>query len=1007
MAQSWLTDRGDHVVGMVIISFGSLLPIGCSGGGTSAQTRAAGQSDFASVSPGASSRAALGVGNGSAETSAPGAAPGAPQAGDTAASVELRKVEETDLYRVEGDRLYYLNAYRGLMVFDVSDVDAPKLLGRSPIYGSPVEMIIHDGIASVVVADWYGTDAAGEPFYGSIVRGIDATDPAHMKILGDARLGGWVRDTRVVGDVLYAITEDYGSSFGGFGPVASDGVSVGSTQPSVAVTSVSIAEGQVVTKGSYRLPGYGGIFNVNASSILFAHSVTNPKKQNDTASTELVYIDISDPKGTIEPRGTLSFAGSIQGFGADNGRWNLDFADGSTAHVLACGAAYCGSDQPLVLATADFSKPDEPGVSSLVQIPATGWGATARFDSGRMYLTPGTNYYYGNQKPSLPLQIWDLADPKAPVLAGSTQLAGEVWNLIPAGDRLFALGNEYTPGETYYTSSQVSLRYFDVSNPAQPTQIGVSKFGDGWAWTPASGTFKAFTMDKSKGLVVLPFSGWDNDSYRYENGLQLIEYTERGISTAGAAHSKGWTERGIFVKNRLLALSDLALSVVDYTDHENPKLVSELTLARNVVNVRPLGASVAELSSDWWGNDSNHSTLRILPVSEAEENVTGVASDELEIPGQSAQTFHNGKLAYIVSNVCADSPAPMGGKGSFCRSSTQEVSVVDYSRGKIEKRGVVDLPALAGDYYGAGGWYGYYWFDWYNGGDVVQVGSDALAFRRWAPRYDGSGKYVESQQSLYMIDLRDPDAPAVASTLIVRDENAWWGNMRAIGDQLFASHYEWERTPNTSNDGSAYDPGVVRYYLDRIDYSDRTRPRVAQKINVPGLLVGASDTDPSLIYTLDYRWSGNSSVNELDVLKLSGDNAYLQSHLDLPGWVGNTFVRGNRAYMSSQSYDASSSTVSLVEVDLSDPARPVLLAALAKPGWGWLVGVEGDRALVSSGWNDQGIDVYRLSGDGSAAPTYDQFIRTRGWAVSSLSRQDDQLFLSSGYWGTQVVDLKR
>jgi len=34
-----------------------------------------------------------------------------------------------------------------------------------------------------------------------------------------------------------------------------------------------------------------------------------------------------------------------------------------------------------------------------------------------------------------------------------------------------------------------------------------------------------------------------------------------------------------------------------------------------------------------------------------------------------------------------------------------------------------------------------------------------------------------------------------ASTVIVTDSNAWWGNMRAVGDQLFVSHYEWERQP--------------------------------------------------------------------------------------------------------------------------------------------------------------------------------------------------------------------
>ncbi|MEO8899971.1 MAG: beta-propeller domain-containing protein [Polyangiaceae bacterium] len=1002
MAYRWSLLLDSRSLASTLVLVGSLAAMACGGNGAS-QGRTTGQSEFASVAPGGASPSRGGLATaGGTEAAAPSAS-GPGKNSDASATSTPRIVEETDLYRLEGDRLYYLNAYRGLMVFDVSNVDAPQLLGRSPIFGSPVEMIVRNGIASVVVADWYGTNDQGAPFYGSIVRGIDATDPAHMKILGDARLGGWVRDTRVVGDVLYAVTEDYGASFGGIAYGVSDGVG-GSGQSGVSVTSVNIAGGNVVTKGSYRLPGDGGVFNVTPNSILLAHSLADNQQ---APTTELVYIDISDPEGAIKPRGTLSFGGYLQYYGADNGRWNLDFADAKTAHVLACGQTYCGSDQPLLLATADFSKPDAPQMSSLVSIPATGWGATARFDSGRMYLTPGSGYSYdGQAKSGLPLQIWDLTDPKLPVLAGSTQLAGEVWNLIPAGDRLFALGNEYTPGDQYYTSSQVSLRYIDVSDPAAPVQLGTSKFGDGWAWTPAAGTFKAFTMDKTKGLVVLPFSGWDSASYQYNNGLQLIEYTDSGISTAGAAHSKGWTERGIFVKNRLVSLSDLSLSVVDYTDHANPKLVKELTLARNVVNVHPLGDSVAELSSDWWGNDIDHSTLRILPVAEVEENVSGAASSELNIAGENAQTFHNGKLAYVVSGVCADGALTNSPKRAACTSWTQEVQVVDYSDGTIKKRGVIDLPAQPNGGYYSGGWYGYYWNDWYNGSDVVQLAGDALAFRRWTPNYDGAGTYVDSQQSLYMLDLSDPDAPALASTVITSDSNAWWGNMRAIGKQLYASHYEWERAPVYTADTNTYDPGSLRYYLDRIDYSDRTKPRIGQKINVPGLLVGASDTDPNLIYTLDYRWYGSSGSNEFDVLKLDGDRAYLQSNVSLPGWVGSTFVRGNKAYMSSEAYDAGydSSKVSLVEIDLSVPQHPVLLSTPPTQGWGWLVGVEGDRALVSSGWYDQGIDVYRLSDKG--APTYDQFIRTRGWGVSSLARQDDQLFLSSGYWGTQVVDLK-
>ena len=95
---------------------------------------------------------------------------------------------------------------------------------------------------------------------------------------------------------------------------------------------------------------------------------------------------------------------------------------------------------------------------------------------------------------------------------------------------------------------------------------------------------------------------------------------------------------------------------------------------------------------------------------------------------------------------------------------------------------------------------------------------------------------MDAQQSLFMVDLSNPVAPSVASTVITSDPNGWWGNMRAINRQLYTSHYEWERSPAAVD--NVYDPGIVRYYLDRIDYSDRAHPRVGQKVNVPGMLIG-------------------------------------------------------------------------------------------------------------------------------------------------------------------------
>ena len=268
-------------------------------------------------------------------------------------------------------------------------------------------------------------------------------------------------------------------------------------------------------------------------------------------------------------------------------------------------------------------------------------------------------------------------------------------------------------------------------------------------------------------------------------------------------------------------------------------------------------------------------------------------------------------------------------------------------RSKAVLRGKIAMPDSAqsyGWYYG--GWYGCYCYDWYGGDDVVQVGGDKLAFRRWIPQYGPNSEYVDAYQSLYIVDLSNPDAPNVASTVITHDPPRWWGNMRAVGDTLYTTHYEWLQNPAQGRRSEYF----VKYYLDRIDLTDPPRSRIGSKINVPGMLVGGSETDPNIIYTIDYRWysTTNHGANEFDVLKLSGDKAYLQSAVQIPGWVGNTFVRGNKAYMSVQQWvegsNYSQSYVRLLQLDISQPKSLVPTISKAEKGWGWLLGVEGDRA---------------------------------------------------------------
>jgi len=228
--------------------------------------------------------------------------------------------------------------------------------------------------------------------------------------------------------------------------------------------------------------------------------------------------------------------------------------------------------------------------------------------------------------------------------------------------------------------------------------------------------------------------------------------------------------------------------------------------------------------------------------------------------------------------------------------------------------------------------------------------------------------------------------------------------MKVVGNTLYTTHYVWPI-------GNVQNP-KVRYYLDAIDLTDRQNPKVLATINVPGMLVGGSQNDPSILYTVDYHWDPtvSSPVNEFDAVKVHNGRAYLQSRTPLSGWAGTIYVRGSTAYTTLQKYVITSKEpgVELHQIDLSDPRKPIDSVASGPDGWGWIVDVQGDRLLVESGWGNgydaPGLDIYRLTPN--APPAYDQFVRTRGWSLDSTARQGDQLFLSSGYWGVQAVQLK-
>jgi hypothetical protein len=66
-----------------------------------------------------------------------------------------REIIEADIVQAQGDILYVLNRYRGLVLIDMTQPDQPSVIGRAPFQAQPVDMYLRDGKAYIVMSDYF------------------------------------------------------------------------------------------------------------------------------------------------------------------------------------------------------------------------------------------------------------------------------------------------------------------------------------------------------------------------------------------------------------------------------------------------------------------------------------------------------------------------------------------------------------------------------------------------------------------------------------------------------------------------------------------------------------------------------------------------------------------------------------------------------------------------------------------------------------------------------------
>jgi uncharacterized secreted protein with C-terminal beta-propeller domain len=947
-----------------------------------------------------------------------------------------KTIEEADIVHLRGAKLYTLSRSSGLAIIDVSNPDDLKMLGRYPLSGQPFEMYVKENTILAMFSSWGHYECEGDNYESckwvssSHIAALDATDPANLELKGTFDLPGEISDSRIVGDVLYAVSYENGYCWG-----CTD-------KPNTTISSLSLKNLQSikrVDKVTYENSnnGYGWSrrsISVNDKRIFVAGIEYDYQNWNSGHSTIQV-VDISDPSGKMKLGAAVNAEGQIES------RWQMDEYNGVLRVISQPGV--WSMEQPPKVQTFQVDSSDKltPLASVDIKLPMPERLRSVRFDGDRAFAITAVQ--------TDPLFTFDLSDPAEPKQLGELEMPGWVYHMEPKGDRLLALGFDNQSKEG---SLNVSL--FDISDMTKPTMLERIHFGGSWGnfAEDQDRIHKAFTILDKEGLILVPFAGWEQQQGpggewwgcgSYKSGIQLVDYSKDKLVKRGVAPQKGQARRAFLKDDRLFSLSDDKLRTYDITDRDNPQMKDEVGLAHKVSRTMNVGNKLVRLAADWWTGEA---TLDVVPEADAESPEAPVSLDLSAYTGKDSSGCYGSNI-YGAQMLSSGSMLTMiwtdysyWYEGQYKEKFTTHVLNIDTSNPAAPKvLGHSELPFSSG-YYGGyyGGYYDGYYGGYYGSGwlleagqDLVQVGT-TVAMRRWV--YPENYNYNNPpKQVIELIDLKDPSKPTHAKTIELPEGEHQTG-LSVSGSWLVTSHAE--PVPDK--------PGKVRFYLDRFDVSNPTAPVALPKVNVPGSPLRFDAATGSLV-SVDYKktafpaqsWEecygkdayyyggygkwfdhqSNQCVTVTKSLRLSSikdDKATLLDTLPLDtdgSWTQQVVFGQDHLFGMAYAYDPKTgiNTQRIVTIAGLTTGKFKPSDLLLETGKSWyygsygLLGTSGDSAVLMS-WSNENT-IFTLDPTTQGEEKLANRGSLRSWA-SEVRIAGDKVIASLQDRGVQVVPLK-
>jgi hypothetical protein len=473
---------------------------------------------------------------------------------------------ESDIWKVDGTTAYYFNQFRGLQVIDLADPANPTLKAyyRLPAKGQDLYIVPAQGDARHVILITSEAD-------GSTGVNLLKVEGSKVTPLSSIPVGGWMADSRMVGNRLYLATQTWGW-YWSYDCVTS----LNEVVIDAAAGSLS-AGNQFAVSGSWPVISAGGDWLAVSTS-----------DWNDWQTSKVTLFTLGD-SGATRSADAVKLFGRVYDkdyMGCDDGRFSVV----SERWISEDGSDSWWWNGSRVTTLQNFSMDGSPLASLEIQRGETLYAT--KFQGNKAYVVTALQVD--------PLFVIDLSDATNPVVAGQLKVPGRSTRIVPVpNDQLFTIG--------FDESNKVCASLFGVSDPSNPTLLGSVSLGGNWGYSAATYDDKALKVLPESGIALIPYTLY-SDSWVAQKYVQILKFDPVGtLALGGAITNKFDPLRASVVGNTAISISQKDLVTADISNPDSPAILADLLLAWPVNRVLESGGHLFQISdgSSWYGNGPN------------------------------------------------------------------------------------------------------------------------------------------------------------------------------------------------------------------------------------------------------------------------------------------------------------------------------------------------------------------------------------------------------------------